>query len=217
MKNGEQNEGEDDVGGIDKINRSLLHLALCKKICGIPVIFGIDFVDGQKQYELSTFSDDDSTDAKLATVRPSLTSFHDNSVENEFEGIPACIARLYLDNESRYTYVNIDIGGTYLTTCKYNLSNVLPGDSIVFGFVYFDVEGEVVIALFDCYRLGGVETKELSGETRFRLMLDKMKHGVRQICHHWIGEKKHAVMQLQEPDKYKMPFRPHSVMQIKSV
>lgn len=176
-----------------------VHVA--SSVCGQPVVF-MPKLSETYCYEGHEGAEGDVS-GDYACIRPRIHPAEDVGGE---------IVLMYLD-ESGETYVDVlfvggvvvDEGGdkedvndvnnltslTSLARPGYCLGGMLPRDSLVYGFGYFEGE-RVVVSLFDCRRIAGRDVERLNACERFEALHGSfVERGEeeRQIRRHWVGER----------------------------
>lgn len=81
--------------------------------------------------------------------------------------VDAQIISLFIDSKG-YTYAYID--DMYVVKMDYCLRNILPNDSVVYGFIFKNLSGIVVLGIFDACRVRGCCLLHMSCIDRFKVI-----------------------------------------------
>ena len=185
------------VSGSLPLFSEMCRVQVASSVCGQPVVFMPKLsetycYEGYEGYNLS---------GDYACIRPRIHPAEDVGGE---------IVLMYLD-ESGETYVDVMFVGeldddvkeedekneknintlTSLARPGYCLEGVLPRDSLVYGFGYFEGE-RVVVSLFDCRRIAGRDMEGLNACERFGALhgsFVELMEQERLIRRHWVGER----------------------------
>ena len=116
--------------------------------------------------------------------------------------VDAQIIALFIDSKG-HTYAYID--DMYIVKMEYCLRNILPNDSVVYGFIFKNLSGMVVLGIFDASRVRGRCLLHLSGIERFKAIHSEFKvlksiplGPKSQFVHlHWVGHEGVLVNMMQ--------------------
>lgn len=144
-------------------------------------------------------------------------------VENAATLMPvdAQIISLFIDSKG-FTYAYID--DVYIVKLQYCLRNILPNDSVVYGFIFKNLSGIVVLGIFDAARVRGRCLLHLPGIERFKCIHSEFKvlnlvpSGLKsQFVHlHWVGHEGVLVnmMQFRKEKPPKVDFAVDCVLRL---
>jgi len=135
--------------------------------------------------------------------------------------VDAQIISLFIDSKG-YTYAYID--DMYIVKLQYCLRNILPNDSVVYGFIFKNLSGVVVLGIFDASRVRGRCLLHLSCIDRFKAIHSEFtalkptpSSPQTQYVHlHWVGHEGVLVdmMQFRKEKRMKVDFAVDCVLRL---